>query len=131
MENVRKERLAAGKPAEEKEDEDPGDGEGTEDDLVPVSPVKPAVDPAAAADKGKAAETNGKEEVEVKEEEEDGVPLRKKFGFDDLAQLAEAEIERRKTAAGGPAEDLTLRPWSFPRGGFRHQVMDDVRNERS
>lgn len=129
LENVRKERLAAGKPAEEKEDEDPGDenGDGTEEDADPIV-AKPA-EAKTEADGEKAAETNGKEattkegEEEVKEEEEDGVPLRTKFGFDDMAKLAEAEFQRRKNAADGPAEDLTLRPWSFPRGGFRHQAL--------
>ena len=125
--------MAAGKPGEEKEDEDAGDenGEGAEEDADPIV-IKPLIEPEVKPDPdgGKTAETNGKEattkegEEEVKEEEEDGVPLRSKFGFDDLAKLAEAESQRRKNAADGAAEDLTLRPWSFPRGGFRHQVMD-------
>jgi len=49
------------------------------------------------------------------------VPLRQLYGLDEIAFSAEAEFQGRK-AAGSP-EELTVRPWGFPRGGFRHQAL--------
>jgi len=83
---------------------------------------------ATAAEAGPTPDvTNGTKEtpkVEVKEEEaeeEDGVPLRKKYGFDEVAEFAEAEYHRRQSMKGEPEEELSYRPWGLPRGGFRHQ----------
>ena len=60
----------------------------------------------------------------AKEEVEDNVPLKVKFGFDEVAKLAEAEFQRRQNLAeDGSLDDLVLRPWGFPKGGFRHQVI--------
>jgi len=58
-----------------------------------------------------------------KPEVEDDAPLRTKFGFDEVARLAEAEFQRRQSLQDGSLDELSLRPWGFPKGGFRHQAL--------
>ena len=62
-------------------------------------------------------------DAQVTEEVEDNVPLLTKFGFDEVARLAEAEFQRRQGLAEGSLDELVLRPWGFPKGGFLHQVL--------
>jgi len=54
---------------------------------------------------------------------DDGVPLREKFGFNELQAAAEAEFQRRQSLGDNEPQDIQLRPWGFPRGGFKHQAL--------
>ena len=62
------------------------------------------------------------ENGESTEEDDYNVPLKKKYGLEEVQRLAEIEFQRRQTQNDDSLDDLTLRPWGFPRGGFRHQV---------
>ena len=115
---MRAERLAAGKP--EQEEDGVYDGKGNYDDVVDDHGGEEDTDDDSDDDEDED-DYYGKP-IPSKEapEKDDLVPLRQLYGLDEIAFSAEAEFQGRK--AGGSPEELTVRPWGFPRGGFRHQV---------
>ena len=120
LEKLRKERQAAGKPTEDKEEDKNGtEEEGGEDVEMEVKEA-----PADAEVKEEPADVKpaNDESGESTEEEDSNVPLKKKYGLEEVQRLAEVEFQRRSTQMDDSLDDLTLRPWGFPRGGFRHQV---------
>ena len=125
MEQVRKERMAAGKPLEEKDcaEKSSAANAGSNDAEMADDSGAPNGD-----NKDAAADVNMEEkDAADKVVEDETVPLRKKYGLDEVAQRAEAEFQRRQSQPDGAPEDLISRPWSFPRGGFRHQVREERR----
>jgi len=118
LKKQREERVASGKPENDDEGQAIPPLMGPEDEEIKEE-VKEEQEQEEGSTANKAEDTGP-----AKEEVEDNVPLKVKFGFDEVAKLAEAEFQRRQNLKeDGSLDDLVLRPWGFPKGGFRHQSL--------